>query len=85
MNGLHPPAIPSSSATGDPLDKHLWSLTRGRSIATCWERADAIGLELRVDVDGILRHRRVVTTRARALSDSLRWRALMVGRGWARA
>ena len=75
----------SSPNAADPLDEHLWSLTSSRSIATCWQRVDAAGLELRVDVDGHVRHRRIVTTRPSALSDSLRWRTLMVARGWARA
>lgn len=68
----------------DPLDEHLWSLTRNRSTATCWQRLDAAGLELRVDVDGHVHHRRIVTSRPNALADSLRWRKLMVARGWAR-
>jgi len=75
----------SSNAATDPLDVHLWSLTRGRSIATCWQRLDPAGLELRVDVDGHRRHRRAVTSRQQALADSVRWRTLMVARGWARA
>jgi hypothetical protein len=79
------PSRISSNAAVDPLDEHLWSLTRSRSIATCWQRRDAAGLELRVDVDGHVQHRRIVTSRPNALSDSLRWRRLMVARGWARA
>lgn len=77
-------AISSSNAASDPLDEHIWSLTRGRSVATCWQRPDVAGLELRVDVDGHVRHRRIVTSRPSAVSDSLRWRTLMVARGWAR-
>ena len=77
--------ISSSDAGVDPLDEHLWSLTRDRSTATCWQRLDVAGFELRVDVDGHVRHRRIVTSRPNALSDSLRWRTLMVARGWARA
>ena len=34
---------------------------------------------------GHVRHRRIVTSRPNALADSLRWRTLMVARGWARA
>lgn len=75
----------SSNAEADPRDEHLWSLTRGRSTATCWQRPGPAGLELRVDVDGHVCHRRTVTTRLNVLSDSVRWRTLMVGRGWARA
>jgi len=82
---LDPSPISSSHSAADPLDEHLWSLTRDRSIATCWQRLDVAGLELRVDVDGRVRHRRIVTSRPNALSDSLRWRTLMVARGWARA
>ena len=85
MTAFEPISISSATAPADPLDEHVWSLTRGRSIATCWQRVDAAGFELRVDVDGHLRHRRIVTSRPEALSDSLRWRTLMVGRGWARA
>jgi hypothetical protein len=40
---------------------------------------------VRVDVDGHPCHRRVVSTRPKALADSVRWRTLMVARGWARA
>jgi hypothetical protein len=80
-----PLPIADSGVSPDSLDKHIWSLTRDRSIATCWQRPDSAGIELRVEVDGHVRHRRVVTSRANALSDSLRWRALMVARGWARA
>jgi hypothetical protein len=82
---IAPSPSSSAKAAADPLDKHLWSLTRDRRIATCWQRWDVTGIELRVDVDGHLRHRRIVTSRANALSDSLRWRTLMVERGWARA
>ena len=85
MITLAPSPNSSSNAVADPFDKHVWSLTRDRSIATCWQRRDTTGLELRVEVDGDVRHRRVVTSVANALSDSLRWRTLMVARGWERA
>jgi hypothetical protein len=81
---LEPSHVFSSHAASHPLDEYLWSLTRGRNIATCWQRPDPAGLELRVDVDGHVRHRRIVTSRPNASSDSLRWRTLMVARGWSR-
>ena len=85
MTVFDPVPIASATAPADPLDQHIWSLTKGRSIATCSQRVDAAGFELRVDIDGHVRHRRIVTSRPEALSDSLRWRTLMVARGWARA
>jgi len=82
---VDPSPLYSSNAAADAVDEHLWSLTRGRSLATCWQRPDPAGLEVRVDVDGHLCHRRVVSSRVKALADSVRWRTLMVARGWARA
>ena len=84
MIALDPSHVSSSHAATHPLDEHLWSLTRGRNTATCWQRPAPAGLELRVDVDGHVRHRRIVTSRPHASSDSLRWRTLMVARGWSR-
>ena len=85
MNEPHPDPIASANAAADPHDRHVWSLTRDRSIATCWQRWIGTGVELRVDVEGVVRHRRVLTSRPRAMADSLRWRTLMMGRGWTRA
>ena len=80
------PSLTSSSIAADsPLEEHLWSLTRDRSIASCWQRVAPAGFELVIDVDGQVRHRRSVTSRQQSLADSVRWRTLMVARGWARA
>lgn len=71
-----------SPGAGAPPDEHVWTLTKGRLTAVCWQRLHALGLELRLDVNRDTMRTTIVATRDEALAETTRMRQLMLDKGW---
>ena len=74
------PGLPTGSAPSP--DEELWRLTKGRRVAVCWQRVHALGLELRLDVNGDTMRTTVEGTEEAARAQSVYMRQAMLDKGW---
>lgn len=67
---------------GKVPDEHVWELRKGERRAVCRRALHPLGIELVLEVNGVLRYSKVARTVAEARAEAERMRESMVERGW---